>query len=93
MQAHIAGRVLQPSTTWRLHPARIVHAWDGRVLWSEARLRVPAAVKQHEQRLDLVAGRNNQKLVHASNETRRILFPQQVVQEHSHGIHAQGLRP
>ena len=63
------------------------------MLQSEFRLRVPARIEQHKQRLDVVSRSDRKKLIHALLESLRIFLPYQIVQEDSHGIHADVFRP
>ncbi len=58
------------------------------MLDTQLRVRVPARIEQDEDRLDVVLGGDRQKGVDALLETFRVLFPQLVMQEDAHGVHA-----
>src|SRR5579871_4270654 len=62
------------------------------MLRSEFRLRIPAGIKQYKQRLDMMPGRNLQKLIDALFETL-IFLPEQIMQEDTHRVHPQTLSP
>src|SRR6185437_1778975 len=55
--------------------------------------RVPARIEEHEHGPDAMFGRNGQEGVDSVPEACRILLPEQVVEKHPHGIHAQALGP
>src|SRR5580698_4493742 len=61
----------------------------------KAKLRkwVPARIKKHEQRTNVVLGGNRQKGVDSFLETGSVLLPEEVVQEDPHRVHAQTLSP
>ncbi len=63
------------------------------MLWPEVRIRVPAGIKQNEDRSDVVLRRNTQERINFLGKARRILLPQKVVQEDSHGVHSQAFGP
>ena len=63
------------------------------MLNSEFRVWIPARIKQHEERPDVMSEANLQKLIDAFFEAIRILLPYQVVQEYAHRIHPEALRP
>ena len=63
------------------------------MLHTKFRLRIPAGIKQHEQRLDMVARRDLQELIDTFSEPLGIFLPYQIMQEHAHRIHAQVLCP
>ena len=55
--------------------------------------RVPAGIEQNKNRTDFMPGRDGQKSIDPLPEAGGVLLPQQIVQKHPHGIHAQALRP
>ena len=63
------------------------------MLQSEFRLRVPARIEQHKQRLDVVSRGDRKKLINALLESLGIFLPHKVVQEDSHRIHPDFFRP
>ena len=63
------------------------------MLWPEFWKRVPTGIEQHEYRTDVVLGSNVQEDIDALLESAGVLLPEQIVQEHTHRIHAQTFRP
>ena len=60
---------------------------------AQFRIRIPARIEQYKNRADLVPVRDVEECVDALLESGAVLFPQQVVQEHTHGVHAQTFGP
>src|SRR5215469_7365631 len=68
-------------------------AGNGRTLRTEFGPRVPARVEEHEKRTDVVTRGDGKKLIESLTETGGILLPEQIMQEHPHGIHAKAFGP
>ena len=60
---------------------------------TQRRAGVPAAVKQHQQRLDAVLVADREELVEAAQKPGRVGAVHQVVQENPHRVQPDGLRP
>src|SRR5262249_735974 len=93
LEAWDLSRIGKGLVTRALHPSGIVNARGRIVLLAQARSRVPAGVEEHQQRPDMVLGSDGQKLIEALLESGCVLLPKQIVQEHAHGVHAQGFSP
>src|SRR3954471_20796239 len=63
------------------------------MLHAELWIWIPARIKEHEQWLDVVSGRNFKKLIDAALETHWVCLPMQVMQEHAHGVHPHVFSP
>ena len=63
------------------------------MLRSQLRIRLPAGIEQHKDRSNLMLVGDRQECVDPLLKSGRVLLPQQIVQEHAHRIHADGLRP
>ena len=63
------------------------------MLRPQLRIWIPARVEQHEDRPDVMLGRNRQELVDSFLKALRILLPKQIVQKHAHRVHADALSP
>ena len=86
--------VTQPCHARRLDPARIMHARNRRMLRAELWIRIPAAVEQHQQRLDTCASRRwSRNSIDPPFEAGGILLPKLIMQEHAHRVHADPLGP
>src|SRR6185437_5745309 len=59
------GGVDQTREAGTLHPAGVVNAGDGRVLWTEVRVGLPAGVEENEERADVMLGGDGEKGVEA----------------------------
>src|SRR5580698_4263543 len=70
-----------------------VYARTRRMLLAGMWKRIPDRIKENEERTDMVLVADFEELIHAMQEARRVLCPEQVVQKDTHGIHAQALRP
>ena len=62
-------------------------------LFAEGKIGIPAVVEEHEHGFDAVFVRNGEIGFHASEESRGVLFPKQIVQKDAHNAHADRLRP
>jgi len=78
--------------TWRLHPLRIVHAWNGSRLWSKVTLSEPAIVEHHKHCLYLVIVGNIKEIAHSLLEFFRILLPNERMQVNSDYFHSDTFR-
>src|SRR4029077_11107802 len=76
-----------------LNPSGIVNAGDRRMLRPELWLRLPPAVEEHQENPHVVPRADGEELIDAAPEARRVLPPEQVVQKHTHGVHADGFGP
>ena len=54
---------------------------------------IPAGIEEHQHGPDMVARGNGKKAIDAALKSGGVLFPDQVMQEHAHGIHAYLLGP
>src|SRR5579862_794987 len=54
---------------------------------------IPAGIKKYEQGTDVVFGSDGNESVDSLFEAGGILLPEQVMQEHAHGVHAQAFGP
>src|SRR5579872_4190714 len=70
-----------------------MHSGNGRMLRPQLRIGIPAGIEENKNGPNMVAGSNFQKTVNPLLESCRILLPEQVVQKHAHGVHAQTLGP
>src|SRR5271165_1360578 len=70
-----------------------MHAGDGRMLRAKLGTRIPAGVKEHKHGPNVVARCDGEECVDALTECLRILFPNEVMQEDAHSVHADGLGP
>jgi hypothetical protein len=68
-----------------------MNAWPGQRLFAGARIIVPAGIKEHEYGLDMMPVSNPEIGIDSALESRTILFPWNVVQEHPHGVHPNAL--
>ena len=64
-----------------------------RTLFAKRRKRVPAGVKEDEERFDAVVGRDGDELREPGLEPAGVLCPQLIVQEHPHGVETGGSGP
>ena len=55
--------------------------------------RIPAGIEQHEQGADVMPGGDGEELVEAPAKSGRVLLPEQIVEEHAHGVHPEGFGP
>ncbi len=63
------------------------------MLQAQLRVWVPAGIEKNENWLNVMLVGNREKCLDSLTETRSILLPEQVVQEDTHRVHADGLRP
>src|SRR3984885_80391 len=63
------------------------------MLLAQLWIRVPHRIQKNKHDANVVFVGDGKKFVHALQETGRVLLPQQVVQEHTHRVHAQTLSP
>src|SRR5580658_4333984 len=63
------------------------------MLFAEFGIRIPARIKKHKQRPDFVLLRDAQKNIYTFLESRVVLLPEQVMQEHAHRVQSQRFRP
>src|SRR6266436_10038540 len=70
-----------------------MHAGFRRALLSDPGIRIPDGIKEYKERPDFMFLRDTQKNVEALLESFGILLPEQVVQEHAHGVQAERFRP
>ena len=63
------------------------------MLRAELGKRFPAGIEEHKDRPDVMPRGNGEKCIDALLESLRILLPEKVVQEDTHGIHADALSP
>jgi hypothetical protein len=61
------------------------------LLRSELRTRVPAGIKQDEDSFDVVLVSDCKERIDVFSKSRRVVLSEQLVQEHAHQIHADGL--
>src|SRR2546423_11678035 len=54
---------------------------------------IPHCVEQDEHRPDVVSLRDRQEAIHSIEESNRILLPEEIVQEHPHGVEPEGFGP
>ena len=66
-----------------LHPLRVVHTRNWRRLYSKFGIRIPAIIEHREHCLDSVFVRYCQELIYSILEAFLVLFPHQIMQEHS----------
>lgn len=78
--------VIEAFSTRTLHPPGVVHPSPWRPLPTRSGERVPAGVEQDKERFDVVSRRDGDELREPGLETGRVLGPQQVVEEDSHGV-------
>src|ERR1700730_17195686 len=64
-----------------------------RGLRSEMRFWIPAGIKQYKDGLDAMTRGYLEEGIHAACESLGVLLPEQIVQKHPHGVHAELLRP
>ena len=93
LQPRIRRRILQRLRARSLHPAGVVHAGRRRVLLAELRVRIPARIEEHEQRLDVVLRGDVEEPVDPLPIAVGVLLPRQIVQEHPHRRHAEAFGP
>src|SRR6202022_2706491 len=70
-----------------------MHPRNRRVLRSEMRFWIPAGIKQYKDGLDAMTRGYLEEGIHAACESLGVLLPEQIVQKHPHGVHAELLRP
>src|SRR5579884_1852167 len=80
LQTRILRLVRQRLVSRTLYPSGIVYARNWRMLRTGLRIRVPARIKQHKNRPDMVPAGNGQESIYALAEACLILLPEQVVQ-------------
>ena len=76
-----------------LHPSRVVQARLRRALLAQLRGRVPHGVEQDEDHADPVPVGDREEPVHPRQEPRRVLLPEQVVEEDPDAVEPQPLGP
>ncbi len=93
LEPRILLRILQRLRAGSLQPAGVVHARFRSVLLAEMRIRIPARIEEHEQRLDLVLRGDVEELIDSPLITLGVLLPRQIMQEHPHRRHAEPFGP
>ena len=89
-ELRLDGGVEKTSVAGALHPAGIVDAGDGRMLWAEVRVRLPAGVEENEDGADVMARGDGEEGVEAMVEAVWVTGPELVLEEDAHGVHADG---
>src|SRR5580704_2059873 len=70
-----------------------MHAGFWCALLSDLGIGIPNGIKEYKERPDFMFLRDGQKNVEALFESLAILLPEQVVQEHAHGVQSERFRP